>query len=81
MATLSTPNGKTIHCEDNWLSIELNKKGDEFFFFLSHPLSRPELGRYWWGMETRFDEQGREWRRPINRTVVDDFGALVEVPA
>lgn len=36
-------------------------------------------GRHWRGQEAKRDEQGREWIRFIDRLVVDDFGALVEV--
>lgn len=81
MAALTTPSGNSVYSEDTWLSIELNKKGDEFFCFLGLFPGRPELGRHWWGQERRFDEQGRAWRRSIDRAVVDDFGTLVEVPA
>jgi hypothetical protein len=33
----------------------------------------------WSGVETRYDTDGQRWERNI-RAVVDDFGALVEVP-
>lgn len=35
---------------------------------------------YWYGTEARLDAQGRVWERRLSRLVIDDFGALVEVP-
>jgi hypothetical protein len=82
MARLTTPSGVLVRSYDTWLSTTLNEKGDEFFFFFegrSHTDNAKHP--HWWGVEKRFDEQGRLWSRNINRLVMDDFGTLVEVPA
>ena len=47
----------------------------------SRAWEHPQLGMHWEGHEVRFDDQGRKWVRQIDRLVVDNFGALVEVPA
>lgn len=81
MAKLTTASGLLVRFDDEWLSIVLNARGDEFYFFLTASVASSERGRCWWGVEKRHDEQGRAWNRQIKRLVVDDFGALVEVPA
>ena len=81
MARITTQGGQLVRFDDEWLSIELNDSGESAFFFFQTSISRPHLGRHWWGVHRRLDEQGRTWSRNVDRLVVDDFGALVEVPA
>lgn len=76
MASNTFPNSSA--CTD-CLSVELSPT-QRFFFYISAPSKAFGLGRRWIGQEFRLDDQGREWTRFIDRIVVDDFGALVEVP-
>lgn len=76
MARLTTTQGLLVRFDDTWLSITLNQRGDEFNFFRNAPLHI-----YWLGQEIRVDDSGQQWFSRLRTYVVDDFGALVEVPA
>jgi hypothetical protein len=64
---------------DNFLSVEISPT-NRFIFYVTSPSLVFGHGRKWTGHELRLDDQGREWCRVIPSPVVDDFGALVEVP-
>ncbi|MDO9571156.1 MAG: hypothetical protein Q7J58_17540 [Hydrogenophaga sp.] len=68
-----------VNSFDDFLSVEISP-ANRFIFYISPPSKAFGLGRRWIGQEFRLDDQGRQWTRFIDRLVVDDFGALVEVP-
>lgn len=82
MAMFRTANDTLVHHDDTFLIVESATHTEFALFFEPGRSYRGQTKeRQWFGHEARRDELGRRWQRQIDRLVVDNFGALVEVPA